>query len=82
MFKYSLNNVCLLIKECLFTHSRMSKYALQKNVWIPIFRFDREVSRLVSMRTGHCPLNDYLHRFHIGNFDTHYATVEMEGEKP
>ena len=41
MFKYSLKNVYLLIKECLFTHSRMSKYALQKNVWIPIFRFDR-----------------------------------------
>src|SRR5205085_7063 len=24
----------------------------------------QQVSRLVSMRTGHCSLNDYLHRFH------------------
>ena len=30
----------------------------------------QQVSRLVSMRTGHCSLNDYLHRFHIGNSES------------
>ena len=30
----------------------------------------QQVSRLVSMRTGHCSLNRYLHRFHVDNTDT------------
>ena len=35
-----------------------------------VLKTRQQMSRLISMRTGHCSLNDYLHRFHIDHTDS------------
>ena len=35
-----------------------------------VLKTRQQLSRLTSMRTGHCSLNDYLHRFHIDHTDS------------